>query len=425
MRKKIITIFLSCFLFVSSSIRSYAFAPALALIAPEMASVLVTLATASGVIMSTKDDIYDLNRIFYENHSSDWANVIDTFKKDVTIGTDKVVHVGQDFLDLCKSTFDKVFTPYNSLPNITSLDYNSSIPVLNFDPELSNVVFADIPAHMSTFNDDGNVHSVNSLISYKIVGRITYFTYLNQSFAHSNLHTNSRYFKFFIYKNELCLASCNDINTMLYTFGQVSVKLSFEDTYSLPYVPGSYDWGKVGDKVGSDGFLDVYVPADAGNLVGAVPKDIVVDGVVNPPWALPVDGTVTIPKVENPSIDLDTNSPFPSIDNPDPPDPDNPDNPQPPSQEIPIADIDISPIVSACSNLQSKFPFSIYWDFKNIIKSFDVTPVCPKFIFPLMGSSFTIDLSIINPVIKIFRFFEWFAFICCLMYLTRKIKGGE
>ncbi|MBY2630754.1 hypothetical protein KWU59_18285, partial [Clostridioides difficile] len=79
LKRKIFAIFLSCFLVISSTVNSFALAPALVAVVPEIISVVSTLAVASGVALTTKDDIYDVVRLVYEN-TPNWDSFVDTFK---------------------------------------------------------------------------------------------------------------------------------------------------------------------------------------------------------------------------------------------------------------------------------------------------------------------------------------------------------
>jgi len=88
-------------------------------------------------------------------------------------------------------------------------------------------------------------------------------------------------------------------------------------TYELPYTPGAYNWDKVGSNVNEDGSVGVYVPGNAGSLPGVIGGDTIVKpGISNPPYELPVDGTVAIPGVSNPSLDIGVSVPFPGVANP-------------------------------------------------------------------------------------------------------------
>ncbi|HCQ6135216.1 TPA: hypothetical protein OL464_003718 [Clostridioides difficile] len=190
--------------------------------------------------------------------------------------------------------------------------------------------------------------------------------------------------------------------------------------YDLPYVPGTYDWdGQVSDKV-SDSGLDIYVPVDSSDLVG-VPSDDVFIGENNPPYDLPTSGTVTVPKVENPSLDVGDNIVIPGDSVVDPPvDPpiDPPINP-----DVPIVGIDFGPLVDAMSNFKDKFPFSLPWDLGRIFQTFDVTPKAPVWEVTLISAKFTIDMTIFEKFFDISRFFIYLSFLVSLIFISVKLKN--
>ncbi|EQJ06811.1 hypothetical protein, partial [Clostridioides difficile] len=117
---------------------------------------------------------------------------------------------------------------------------------------------------------------------------------------------------------------------------------------------GSYDWDKVAGKVvlGEDG-LDVYVPGNADDLVG-VPSDDIFAGENNPPYDLPSGGVVTVPKVENPSLDIGDNIVIPgdSVVAPPVAPPVDPPVDPPITPDIPAVDIDFSPFWKSMQNIK-------------------------------------------------------------------------
>ncbi|HBF0287497.1 TPA: hypothetical protein ACHSYA_003792 [Clostridioides difficile] len=420
LRKKIFVIFLSCFLFISSTVNSFAFAPALVSVAPEIINVISTLAVASGVVLTTKDDIYDVVRMFYEN-IPDWDSFVDTFEKNVTISSDNIVRVGNDFLDMCKSAFDSIFL---DLPaNTTDIVFYGSLKV----GQRINLSNHTIPLLIQGTNFRV---VADYLYPNDTQGRIGIeFPYADGTgvFLTASYQTNLSIIDYYVFKGVKVEGKKTTISFDFHQFGY-----SYSDSrtcevplagfpYSLPYVPGSYDWDKVSGKVvsGQDG-LDIYVPGDSSDLVG-VPSDDVFVGENNPPYDLPASGTVTVPKVENPSLDAGDNIVIPGDSVVDPPvDPpiDPPINP-----DVPIVGIDFGPLVDAMSNFKDKFPFSLPWDLGRIFQTFDVTPKAPVWEVTLISAKFTIDMTIFEKFFDISRFFIYLSFLVSLIFISVKLKN--
>jgi len=103
----------------------------------------------------------------------------------------------------------------------------------------------------------------------------------------------------------------------LYSGTYITGSFAIAPGYSLPYAPGSYNWDNVGSNTNEDGSVGVYVPSNAGSLPGVVGGDTIAkDGTFNPPYALPTDGTVSIPDISNPSIGIGDSVAFPGVANP-------------------------------------------------------------------------------------------------------------
>ncbi|MCE4701873.1 hypothetical protein LVU67_19515, partial [Clostridioides difficile] len=184
--------------------------------------------------------------------------------------------------------------------------------------------------------------------------------------------------------------------------------------YDLPYVPGSYDWGQVSDKV-SSGSLDVYVPGNAEDLVGVPSGDVFV-GENNPPYDLPSGGVVTVPKVENPSLPVGDNIVIPGDSVVDPPiDP-------PVIPDIPAVDINFSPLWESMKNIKNKFPFSLPWDIFNLFIGFDVEPVAPKWELPVLNNKVVLDFSNFDEWANIVKFFVYVSFLISLIVISNKLK---
>lgn len=420
LKRKIFTIFLSCFLFISSTVNSFALAPALIAVAPEIISVVSTLAVASGVALTTKDDIYDVVRLVYEN-TPNWDSFVDTFKRDVSISADNVVKVGNDFLDMCKFAFDIIFSDVpkssTSISAVGSLVQGSTIDLKNYSApfELS---FSNFKVTCSV--DSGSSGSVAIYIPYedgsgffRCAGYYTNLTLLDKYTINS---VKIQGYKTILDITYYMLPSQWDPSGSEYRRTYTSEKPLSGVAYDLPYVPGSYDWdGQVSDKV-SSGSLDVYVPGNAEDLVGVPSGDVFV-GENNPPYDLPSAGVVTVPKVENPSLPVGDNIVIPGDSVVDPP-VDPPIDPP----VIPVVDINFKPLIDAMSNFKEKFPFSLPWDFARIFEVFNVEPKSPNFELPFYNFSFDIDFSLVDLWIRMFRYFFYICFLLGLIFITNKLK---
>ncbi|EOY7154961.1 hypothetical protein ACQD52_003798 [Clostridioides difficile] len=414
LKRKIFAIFLSCFLVISSTVNSFALAPALVAVAPEIVGVVSTLAVASGVALTTKDDIYDVVRLVYEN-TPDWSSFVDTFKRDVSISADNVVRIGNDFLDMCKFAFDNIFlsvpSSYNSISAVGSLVQGSTVDLKNYSApfELS---FSNFKVTCEV--DSGSSGTVAIYIPYedgsgffRCAGYYTNLTLLDKYTINS---IKIQGYKTILDITYYMLPSQWNPSGSDYRKTYTSEKPLVGVFYDLPYVPGSYDWdGKVGN-VGSDG-LDIYVPGNANDLVGVPSSDVFV-GENNPPYDLPSSGVVTVPKVENPSIDVGDNVVIPGDSVVDPPI----------TPDIPAVDINFSPLWESMKNIKNKFPFSLPWDIYSLFVGFDVEPVAPRWELPILNNKVVLDFSNFNEWANIVKFFVYISFLVSLIVISNKLK---
>lgn len=419
LKRKIFSIFLSCFLVISSTVNSFALAPALVAVAPEIISVVSTLAVASGVALTTKDDIYDVVRLVYEN-TPNWDSFVDTFKRDVSISADNVVTVGNDFLDMCKFAFDTIFSDVpkssTSISAVGSLVQGSTIDLKNYSApfELSFTNFKIVCEV-----DSGSSGSVAIYIPYedgsgffRCAGYYTNLTLLDKYTINS---VKIQGYKTILDITYYMLPSQWDPSGSDYRKIYTSEKPLSGVAYDLPYIPGSYDWdGQVSDKI-KNGSLDVYVPGNAEDLVGVPSGDVFV-GENNPPYDLPNGGVVTVPKVENPSLPVGDNIVIPGDSVVDPPiDP-------PIIPDIPAVDINFSPLWESMKNIKNKFPFSLPWDIFNLFIGFDVEPVALKWELPILNNKVVLDFSNFDEWANIVKFFVYVSFLISLIVISNKLK---
>ena len=170
--------------------------------------------------------------------------------------------------------------------------------------------------------------------------------------------------------------------------------------------------------------------------------------VLNPPYV----GDTDVPDVDVPDTDI-PGTDNPDIDIPDNPGIDVPDFPndippfQVPGLDIKFNPIDFTPIINIGDTLKSKFPFSLPFDFYNIINTFlnksresarlrnlerakylgEDSEVyaggnAPIFKIPMPGSEqMYLDFSMFNPVAEVVRIFVAIGYSICLVLLLRKV----
>lgn len=171
-------------------------------------------------------------------------------------------------------------------------------------------------------------------------------------------------------------------------------------------------------------------------------------GVLNPPYV----GDTDVPDVDVPDTDI-PGTDNPDIDIPDNPGIDVPDFPndippfQVPGLDINFNPIDFTPIINIGDTLKSKFPFSLPFDFYNIINTFlnksresarlrnleraeylgeDSEAYAggnaPIFKIPMPGEEqMYLDFSMFNPVAEVVRIFVAIGYSICLVLLLRKV----
>lgn len=91
--------------------------------------------------------------------------------------------------------------------------------------------------------------------------------------------------------------------------------------------------------------------------------------------------------------------------------------------------IDTSPLRLAVSTFTTKFPFSLPWDFLNMLQSLGTaTTISPTFNISIDAGIFkwnqTLDFSLFNPIMGTVRTFLDVGFSIGLLFSTRKLLGG-
>lgn len=303
------------------------------LLSAPVVATIATIAVGAGITLTTNDDIYDIARLVYDNYQGEKEDIENIFNSCVSIGKDGVVKVGKEFLDICKNSFDIVFTKNDSV-GVNDISFKYGFPVCE---NLWEGTWGD-------FSDSLERH--NLIPGYGVdcskleVGEKVYF-------ANSNYYMtrpNSNYW--YVYKTDTN-ALVSDIefrtngNTILnykiyykqdmwmqsYTYSTSDGKIitsgsnglsyinsstaTYLPSYDIPYISGSYNWGNVSNNVDGRGNLSIYVPSNTISLVGQLGGSTIKDGLNTPLYDLIVDGVVEMPTVSNPSISVDTSSTFP------------------------------------------------------------------------------------------------------------------
>lgn len=342
MKKKIISIFL-CFTIILSSfnlsfadsqdsivypfdfedIKPLAF-PGIVL-APEIIATIGSIAVGAGIVLTSDDDIYDIARLVYDNYQGQKENIETIFKISVAIGTNGVVKVGKEFLDICKSAFDIHFKNVYDGQNRVMSSYGL------YEYSINGVVGSDfsvyynvpcIPIHMDNISV-GDFIPFNAYIDLEFVktGTVSshkykYFdVYINDvRKGQFTVHDNYKQIKLFYNKVTSCLNIAGITSTQWQTWG-TSINLSGSNDFSIPY-EGGYTWDNIDSNKNEDESVGIYVPGNSGSLVGQVGGSTVQNGINNPSYDLPFGGVVTVPDVDNPSIGLGDSITIPGVVNP-------------------------------------------------------------------------------------------------------------
>lgn len=205
--------------------------------------------------------------------------------------------------------------------------------------------------------------------------------------------------------------------------------------------PGLYSFSSGSDYAsGSIGFVpntvistyeDYYIKYGDDSIKGGVIRNTTsIDYNPTVPEIDKENNILTVPSIPNLSIPNSESLPgLPPFDVSDPlTNPDGDTNPNPdgdtgglPSFPNMGDELDFSPLYM--TNIKEKFPFSLPWDFKNLINMFDVEPVAPKFEVPFLGNNITLDFSYFEEWAVIVRFFIFISFTATLIFISTKMKG--
>lgn len=407
MKNKIISILLACFIFISSSLTCFAenknsrFVDGGVISGPMLAT-LVTVAVGGGIIISSSDSIVDMGRLFYEKNKENWEAVNSVFNSCVSIGKDKMVSVGSDFMNILKDFFDSTFSSADSDIVVTGVVNDTKYP--------RNINLGTINKSIT-----GNVtieHGYYETDKYKFSAYVgdtmvwgAYTSVLSSHLKGYTFRILSDNYGFY-----LNIGTYND-NGVFYNSTKVYLASAVvDDVITFPY-SGGYDWDKVKDNQKEDGSVSVGVPGNLGDLVVS-PGDV-----FNPTYDLPIGGVIDFPLVENPSISIDKEVSIPTEGAGEGAGEGTGDITFPSFGDS----IDFSPLEA--TGITDKFPFSLPWDIQRILGIFNVEPKAPVFNVPIVTEKVKIDLTEFDDWAVIVRFFVFVGFIISLIMISTKLKG--
>lgn len=429
MKKKFLILSL-CFTIIFTSInykKSYAFDGGV--VSVPMAATILTLATASGVIINNSDDLYDICNVFYNNYRDNWDYVQDVFNTCVSIGLNGVVSVGKDFAQMVTSSLDSIFLGstsdinlINGLPlypnyiklSLPTSEHTEDNPLTYGTGIMAKSIYGSegfVRINSYSRNDSSNPYAVSVMIGQdggtRFLGNLATSVKVSLDIWDSS---SGRY--------------CLNINGMKYS---APIFTTSDYRYSLPYSP-SYDSSNLKDKES----YDIYVPGSLDSLVGGNLgyNDVLHNGIFDPPYDLPIGGVVSIPGVSDPTIDVDDSISFPTVG--DVPDVDVPDVDVP--VDTPFANITeyiIGLVVPADSywtdtfgglynNFTSSFPMVDMDNFNNLVTGEKKFPNIDINIMGVTGR--VVNGDVVNSIVEWLRpIIAGFMMLCLMLFNYRKI----
>lgn len=434
LKRKIFAIFLSCFLFISSTVSSYAFAPVIAPVSIELFNLIVGLAGATGLVLTSDKDKVNFVQLFLNTcvsntdnkvHSDEFPTFAKTTELDAFV-KEHAVYSGSGngngnfgkkiVIDaVLQSFFDKVFTCLfrDKKENDLIISYSKDILPCSWDYEgsIPNTLKKD-------YSKSFNLNSKETEIITFYMGYSLYVTIQKKY----ELGKNYFYSTFFL-NGEVLDGTHNtsQIPNNCY-FGTGPVAVLDDNNVPIEFHPDARQYN-----VGNMKNLHFLLPDWIFDNQNSVKYDFnnkepspVPNSVVNNP----ID--INVNDFDNIYFEITDSSNLP--DNPDPspdPDPNPPIDPDfKPPFDVPSVDgIDFSPILDLGLKFTEKFPFSLPWDFKRIFDFFDVTPQAPVWTVPIVTEKIVIDLTQFSVFADITKFFVYIAFCVSLIFIFNKIKS--
>lgn len=411
LKRKIFAIFLSCFLVISSTVSSFAFAPVVAL-APEIVSAIATTLVCAGVKFADYNTLNKSVRDVYETEGF-ITKCLPYLEQDIKNSKHGVVTLSKNVVDFFKDIyFPKVVFGQNiifsEIPcyRLSQFEYDTF-----FRDEKETLDFPISPVWNVPFNSDTEIVEGNFKIVHKSGERFVKFFLNNKLLGEVNIYIPGYKSKvsllFFSYNNVANIQPVTLLEYKWYRHGDNLLSRYQVET-------GSKFWENIGGlpylDVPSDSTLDIPVAGDVTDLVGVDVWNPSADQVWNPsnPVDIPQQGDGDLVVPGDSIIDTPVDPPV--------------DPPIDPPVDVPTVGIDFSPFINAMNNFKEKFPFSLPWDFKRVFDVLNVPSKSPSFNLPLAGFEFNIEFSRFDLWIRIFKYFIYLIFVLGLIFITNKLK---
>ena len=425
MKKKIIGLFLSLTMFFNCSFNSFANPVALT-VAPEVVGLILSTATACGVVLNTDwekmlyvktfiDSVcFPLGGVSEETEYKTFDNVIqlsDYIKENSKIqnnndnnGDDKI-QISPELLLYFKTVMDKIFNNKKPGGEIVSVGG-----------------YSDVPFYRDATSPRVELPSLNkgqkTVVS---LGRGVTIEYANQYPGFGGSTSSKPYTWNVYYNGKKILESWLHASPPLVCFTYST------ETDQLHFLENPRH--EIGTLIQSDyskyifGFNGDY---NSDNLNSSIDYNVnklpTIDSNIKDELNIEYGESLDLEKAPSPDPSPEP-SPDPSPEpSPEPdPSPDNGNGNEFPSFPNMGDKLDFSPLY--VTNINDKFPFSLPWDFKRIIDVFDVEPVAPSFEVPLVTETIEIDFSYFEEWALIIRFFILIIFTSTLIFISTKLKG--
>ena len=249
-------------------------------ISAPMLATIATLAVASGITLSSDDDIYDMGRLFYDyvqnNNELTWNTVVSAFESSVALNQlTKQVTVGKEFGDIVKGFFDKTFgyvdenSPYEDvIVNVGKTNGFQDFTGIfeNYYADNKYQTFMKLPGIDIQKLSIGDVASYGDVYSIKKISDYAVDVYNGKGVKVFDITLRGGiplYLTMYYYNNDLYYYCPYEYGSRIEKKGEMlndNKKIQFTgDTFSIPYSPGTYNPGNVwNDNNVND--VPIYVP---------------------------------------------------------------------------------------------------------------------------------------------------------------------
>lgn len=292
-------------------------------VAPEVLAAIGTVAVASGVIVSSVDDILNIANYVYSSYEGQKEDIEKIFFACSSIASNKVVSIGKEFIDICKNAFDS-YKSSEELIGSSIVNIYGGYPVYNGWTYGYNSVseFNALKGVKATYDELVNGKTFH-MGEYEIVLK-DYTILINGTASGMVPNWGKRKDGIFClrqFSNKLSI-TWQELDGSRVLAGSILNLTSELSNVKLPSFE-SYNPGNIS----TDEKLPVYIPGNVSDLIGQGSSDVIYNpGVSNPPYELPNGGIVSFPNVSVPGITVGDNVSIPGVENPpvDVPDVENP-----------------------------------------------------------------------------------------------------